>query len=173
MQTLALVENLQREDLNAIEKARALKAMMTSQGLTQDEVASRVGKDRATIANLLRLLDLPEEVRSMVEDGRLSGSQARAVLLAVGDASRIRLAKTAAERQLSVRDVERLARLVSAKPGKARRATDPFVADLEDRLRRALSAKVTIEARRKGGTIRIEYADSAQLDAILEKVGAE
>jgi ParB family transcriptional regulator, chromosome partitioning protein len=174
MQTLALVENVQREDLNAIEKARALKAMMATQGLTQDEVAARVGKDRATIANLLRLLELPEEVRAMVEDGRLSGSQARAVLLAGGDANRTRLARMAAERGLSVRDVERLARLVSAKPsGKKATPVNPFVADIEDRLRRALSAKVTIDARRRGGTIHVEYADAAQLDGLLEKMGAQ
>jgi ParB family chromosome partitioning protein len=174
MQTLALVENVQREDLNAIEKARALKAMMAMQGLTQDAVAARVGKDRATVANLLRLLELPEEVRGLVEEGKLAGSQARAVLLATGDANRVRLARLAAERGMSVRDVERLARLVSAKPsgGKARRGSDPFVADLEDRLRRALSTRVTIEAKRKGGVIHVEYADAEQLDAILEKMGA-
>jgi ParB family chromosome partitioning protein len=110
----------------------------------------------------------------MVEEGRLSGSQARAVLLATGEGNRVRLARMAAERQMSVRDVERMARLFSAKPpAKGRKAADPFLADLEDRLRRALSAKVTIEARRKGGTIHVEYADSAQLDALLERMGAQ
>jgi ParB family chromosome partitioning protein len=173
MQTLALVENLQREDLNALEKARALRAMMTEQRLTQEEVSSRIGKDRATVANFLRLLDLPEEVKTLVEQGRLSGSQARAVLLAVGETQRTRLARLAADRDLSVRDVERLARLASPKGStRARPASNPFVADLEDRLRKALSAKVTIEARRKGGTIHVEYHDAEQLDALLEKMGA-
>jgi ParB family chromosome partitioning protein len=173
MQTLALVENLQREDLNALEKARALRAMMSAQGLTQEEVSARIGKDRATVANLLRLLDLPDEVKALVEAGRLSGSQARAVLLAAGEANRTRLARLAAERDLSVRDVERLARLSSPKTGSRPRATaNPFVADLEDRLRKALSAKVTIEVRRKGGTIHVEYHDAEQLDALLEKMGA-
>lgn len=174
MQTLALVENLQREDLNAIEKARALRAMMGALALTQEAVAAKVGKDRATIANFLRLLELPDEVRGWIEEGRLSAGQARAVLQVSGDSRRAQLAKLAMERDLSVRDVERLARLGSSGTKRARReeGKDPFVADLEDRLRRALAAKVRVTPKRRGGVIEIEYSDAAALDAILQRVGA-
>jgi ParB family chromosome partitioning protein len=174
MQTLALVENLQREDLNPIEKARALKAMMNSMGLTQEAVAGRVGKDRVTIANLVRILDLPEEVRGWIEEGKLSAGQARAILQVPGEAKRVQLARLAVERELSVRDIERLARLTPGAAGKrsGRATVDPFLADLEDRIRRALSAKVHVKSKRKGGVIEIEYADASELDALLHKMGA-
>src|SRR5205085_4433126 len=98
-----------------------------------------VGKDRATIANLLRLLDLPDEVRSLVAEGRLSGGHAKAVLQASGDAKRLALARMIVDRDLSVRDAERYARLV-ARTGvrPSARGKDPFLADLEERLRRSL-----------------------------------
>jgi ParB family chromosome partitioning protein len=171
MQTLALVENLQREDLNPIEKAKGIRAMMTAQGLTQEVVAAKVGKDRATLANLLRLLELPEEVRGWVEDGRLTAGHARAVLQAQGDARRRQLAQWAVERGLSVRDVERLARLTALPGGKGgRKARDPFLADIEGRLRRALSAKVAVRGKARGGVIEIAYADATELDALLERM---
>jgi ParB family chromosome partitioning protein len=173
MQTLALVENVQREDLNPLEKARAVKAMMATLNLTQEAVAEKVGKDRATVANLVRILELPEEARTLVEEGRLSAGQARAILQVQGETRRLQLARLVAERDLSVREIERIARLT---PGAAKRAPrsagDPFVADLEDRIRRALSARVRVKSKRKGGVIEIEYADAAELDALLERLGA-
>ncbi len=172
MQTLALVENLQREDLNALDKAKALKAMMATQGLTHEEVAARVGKDRTTITNFVRLLDLPDEVKQWLEEGKLSSGQARAVLQAPTEAKRVQLARLAVERDLSVREVERISRLTGG-PSKARpKPSDPFVADIEDRLRKALSAKVSLKTKGKGGTISIQYHDATQLDALLERMGA-
>jgi ParB family chromosome partitioning protein len=168
MQTLALVENLQREDLNAIEQARALRAMMSNFGLTQEHVAERVGKARTTIANVVRLLELPGEIQRMVEEGLLSGAHARALLAVKGDERRAILAKACAQEGLSVREVERRA---AAGPtiGKRRRgSTDPFVADLEDRIRKALSAPVKIRSGRKGGAIEIRYHDATDLDRLLE-----
>src|SRR5262245_52536827 len=102
MQTLALVANLQGADLNPLGKARALRAMMGAQALTQEGVASRVGKDRVTIANLLRLLDLPEDVRLLVEEGKLSGGQAKAILQATTDERRSKIAALAVEKDWSV-----------------------------------------------------------------------
>jgi ParB family chromosome partitioning protein len=171
MQTLALVENLQRQDLNAIEKAKALKAMMAAQGLTQEKVADRVGKDRATIANLLRLLELPDEVRGLVAEGRLSAGHAKAVLQVVGDARRAQLARLILDRDLSVRDAERYARL-QPKPGKrgGGASRDPFLADIEERLRRALGVRARIRARGKGGVVELPYADSAALDGLLDRL---
>lgn len=171
MQTLALVENLQREDLNPIEKAKGIRAMMAAQNLTQEAVAARVGKDRATLANLLRLLELPEDVREWVEQGRLSAGQAKAVLQAQGEAKRRQLAQWAVDRGLSVRDVERLARLTSLSGARgARKGRDPFLADIEARLRQALSAKVAVRGRGRGGVIEIGYADATELDALLERM---
>ena len=173
MQTLALVENLQREDLNPLEKAKAMRAMMNTQGLTQEAVAARVGKDRVTIANLLRLLELPEEVRVLVQEGKLSAGQARAILQVQGDARRGQLARLAVDRDLSVREVERYARLTPAATRKKGTAPDPFLADIEGRIRRSLSAKVHVRAKGRGGVIEISYGDSNELDAILDRMKVE
>lgn len=174
MQTLALVENLQREDLGPLEKARALRAMMSAQGLSAEEVSVRIAKDRATVSNFLRLLELPADVQALVDGGKLSAGQARAILQVSGDTRRSELARLVVERDLSVREVERYARLT---PGARRKAAsggaprDPFLSDIEDRIRRALATKVVVTKRGKGGTIEIPYADAAQLDAILEAMG--
>jgi len=173
MQTLALVENLQRADLNPLEKARALKAMMSTQGLTQEGVAAKVGKDRTTVANLLRLLELPEEVRVLVEEGTLTAGQAKAVLQVPGEARRVQAARLAVEKGWTSREIERFAQLSPGAKRKAARAVDPYLRDIENRLRRALSAAVRLRARGGGGVIEIEYADAAQLDALLERMGAE
>jgi ParB family chromosome partitioning protein len=168
MQTLALVENIQREDLNAMEQARALRAMMANFGLTQEHVAERVGKARTTIANVLRLLDLPVEVQRLVEEGKLAGAHARALLALKGDERRITLARACVQEGLSVREVERRAASAATPPGTRKAVTDPFVADLEDRIRKAIAAPVKIRAGRKGGTIEIRYADAGDLDRLLE-----
>ncbi len=172
LQTLALVENLQREDLNAIEKARALQAMMRNFDWTQEDVARRVGKARTTIANLLRLLELPDEILGMVEDGTLSGAHARAVLQAKGTERRLVLARLAAAQGLSVREVERRARSGPTVGKRKARAEDPYVRDLERRLRESLSTDVRLKTRGQGGTIEVRYDDPAQLDRLLDLMGA-
>jgi ParB family chromosome partitioning protein len=172
MQTLALVENLQREDLNAMEKARALHAMMRNFVLTQEDVATRVGKARTTIANLLRLLDLPEEIQAWVEEGKLSGAHARAVLQAKGDGRRVELARQAVLQGWSVRELERRARSGPTVGRRRTRAEDPYVRDLEERLRRALSTDVRLRPRGKGGRIEIPYHDADELDRLLELLKA-
>ncbi len=172
MQTLALVENVQREDLNAMEKARALRAMMSNFGLTQEQVAGRVGKARATVANILRLLELSPEIQRWVEEGRLSGAHARALLLVKGPERRLMLAKLAVELGLSVREIERRA----ASDGKGGgteggRRGDPFLADLAKRLERRLATNVRLQARGKGGVIEIRYTDAADLDRVMGLLG--
>ena len=172
MQTLALVENLQREDLNAMEKARALRAMMRNFDLRQEDVATRVGKALKAIANVLRLLDLPEEIQVLVEEGHLSGAHARALLQAKGAERRMKLARLAVERGWSVREVERRARSGPTTGRRRQRAEDPYVRDLEDRLRRALTTDVRLHARGKGGRIEIRYHDANELDRLLELLQA-
>ena len=171
MQTLALVENLQRVDLNAIEKAKALKAMMRNFGLTQEEVATKVGKARTSISNVVRLLDLPVVIQDLVSDGHLSGSQARAVLLAHGVERRIALAKRAVKQGLTVRQIERMAKAERAGAAEPK-AVDPYVADLEGRLREALGTRVQLKAKGKGGSIVIGYHDANELDRLLDTLGA-
>ena len=174
MQTLALVENVQREDLNALEKARALRAMMSNFGLTQDQLAGRVGKARTTIANILRLLELSPEIQRWVEEGRLSGAHARALLLAKGPEKRLTLARLAVELGLSVREVERRAASEGG-PSSAARGPgtgDPFLADLVKRLERALSTNVRIRPKGKGGKIEVRYHDATELDRLLELMRA-
>lgn len=169
MQTLALVENVQREDLNAMEKARALRAMMSNFGLTQDQVAARVGKARTTIANVVRLLELSPEIQRWVEEGRLSGAHARALLLVKGPERRLTLAKLAVELGLSVREIERRAASEGgAASGRAGGKGDPFLADLVKRLERALSTNVRLLPKGKGGRLEIRYHDAADLDRLLE-----
>jgi ParB family transcriptional regulator, chromosome partitioning protein len=174
----ALVENLQRSDLNPIEEAAAYQRLVEEMGLTQDQVAERVGKDRSTIANAIRLLRLPPPVREMVEDRRLSMGHARALLglEAAGDIESV--ARQVAGKALSVRATEELVRR-QARPEKAKGdrpppppGKSPAVRDLEERLTRSLSGPVAIEedAPGKGGTITIRYIDLDHLDRLLEKL---
>ncbi len=176
MQTLALVENLQREDLNAIEKARALRALMRNLSLTQDDVAARVGKSRATIANLMRLLELPAAVQTLVEAGSLSGAHARALLRARGDDRRIRLANEAVEAGWSVREIERRtgSEVSTAGPSRAKPAPteNPYLTDVTTRIRQALATKVRLLPKGQGGTIEIAYHDARDLDRLLDLFGA-
>lgn len=171
---LALVENLQREDLNPVDEAHGFEALMEVGGLTQAEVGERVGKDRSTVANALRLLALPPDILEMLSDARLSAGHGRA-LLAVSNADTQRgLALKAAKRGLSVREVEALAR--SAKRRKratrARRTDDPVVREWEERLQRILGTQVRIDRMGKEGTIRIEYYSEEDLERILVTLAA-
>jgi len=173
MQTLALVENLQRVDLNAMEKARALKAMMRNFELTQDQVATRVGKARTTIANMVRLLDLPDGVQRMVAEGRLSGAQGRALLQAEGAERRIRLAELAHKRGWSVREIEKRARQGPTIGKRRVPEPDPYVRDLEERMTRSLSTRVQLKMKGKGqsGAIQIAFANADELDRLLDLLG--
>jgi len=174
----ALVENLQRSDLNPIEEAAAYHRLIDELGLTQDQVAERVGKDRSTIANAVRLLRLPPPVREMVEDRRLSMGHARSLLglETVDDIEQV--ARAVVARGLSVRATEELVRK-KARPEKAARererpapAKSPAVRDLEERLTRSLGGPVTLveDAPGKGGTVTIKYLDLDHLDRLLEKL---
>ena len=137
---LALVENLQREDLNPIDEARGYETLMEVTGITQAEVAERVGKDRSTVANAVRLLDLPLEVQEMLSGGRLTAGHGRALLSLSSGTEQLALATKAVDRGLSVREVEAAAR-GKAKRKKARRPrreSDPVVREWEERLQRIL-----------------------------------
>jgi len=169
---LALIENVQREDLNPVELAEALDRLVKEHGYTQEALAERLGKDRTTITNSLRLLKLPARVRAKVVSGELSEGHARALLGA--EASAIEdLAEKVIRGRLNVRATEALVRGAGAKGGKGKKgapAKSTAVRDLEARLTRALGTKVEVRDRGNAGEIAIPYADLDQLDRILDKL---
>lgn len=172
---IALIENIQRTDLSPVEEAKAYRSLMDNFSLTQEEVSNRVGKSREAIANLLRLLNLPESVLYMLQDGLLSPGHAK-VLLALKDEAEIEtFALRIIEENLSVREVERLIReRLNPKPIKERPKKagddDIFVQDLQDTIEQNLQTKVRIKMRGKSkGSITIDFYDLDQLDALLKK----
>ena len=170
---LALVENLQREDLDAIEKAESFKAYLDSTGRTQAAAAARLGLDRSTIANMIRLLDLPPQVQVMVRSGFIAMGHARAIL-AIDDAGKqVHIAERVAREGLSVRQVERLAAPGTGRKRKPRQSSkSPEVRDLETRLRETLGTKVSVEVGEKPdrGRIVIEFYNQDDLDRILDRL---
>jgi ParB family chromosome partitioning protein len=173
MLELALVENLQREDLDPIEKATSFKSYLASSGKTQEEASKRLGLDRSTISNILRLLELPDEVQTMVRKGLIMMGHARAILAIEGSKRQMEVAARVVREGLSVRQVEHLATRPKA-GGRKRKAPikGAEVRDLEARLRDALGTKVTVEEGGKPGTgkIVIEFYSHEDLERILTRI---
>lgn len=173
---LALVENLQRRDLTPLEEARAFEHLRTSLGLSQQEIADRVGMDRSTVANSLRLLKLPTEVQELVERGDLSAGHGRALLAFASEKERCEWANRVVATGLSVRELERAAseaRNVETagkqKPaGDRRQARDPNLLAAEEKLALRLGAPVEIRPRRRGGTILIACNDQTELMRVFD-----
>ena len=173
---LALVENVQRRDLTALEEAEAYRHLKDDFSLTQEDVAERVGKDRATVANALRLLKLPAAVRAALEDGSLTAGHARALLALPSAADQEPLAKEVVRRGLSVRAIE--ARVASrSQKGSAKkkktRAVDADTRDAELRLARALGTRVEIRRKKRGGEVRIAFYSEEELIGSLRAAAAE
>ncbi len=164
---IALIENIQREDLNPIEAAEAFNRLITEFNLTQENLSDRVGKDRATVANYLRLLKLPDEVRSFLYNGSLTMGHAKAVLSIEGKASQIDAARRIIKKGLSVREAELLSKKMSGSP-KARPSKDPQISSLEEKLIRHLGMKVRIINKGKKGKIEIEYYSFEELERLLD-----
>lgn len=172
---LALVENVQRRDLTALEEAEAYRHLREDFGLTQEDVAERVGKDRATVANALRLLKLPASVRDALDSGALTAGHARALLALSSAADQELLAKEIVRRGLSVRAVEARVAALARGGGAGRnktRAVDPDTRDAELRLTRALGTKVEIRRMKRGGDLRITFYSEEQLIGLFEKLSA-
>ena len=181
MLELALVENVQRADLNPLEEAEAYRRLMEDFGLTQEQVAHKVGKDRTTVSNMLRLLKLPEALKQAVLDGQLSEGHARALLQLNDEARERAFLKTVVAKNLSVRQTEELVRrtLNLKNPANVKSLSNPNGLDdhsgldartIEDDLRRALGTKVELIRSSKGGRIVIEFYSDEELDAIYRKV---
>ncbi len=168
---IALIENIQREDLNAMEEAQALDRLMNEFALTHQEVAEAVGKSRTTVTNLLRLNNLNDDVKLLVEHGDIEMGHARALLALEGEAQSD-AAQVVSGKGLTVRDTEKLVKklLEPAKP-KAEKKVDPDVQNLMTRLSENLGAPVSIDHNAKGkGKLTISFNDLAQLDGILSKI---
>ena len=169
----SLVENIQRENLNPLEEAKGYARLLDEFGYTQEDIASAVGKDRATIANLLRLLALPAEAQHALRDGAISLGHAKVILGLEDRTTQIELCRRVAREDLSVRQTEALAG--TWVPGKRRRAkragADPQLKGLEDELRRTLGTKVSLLSRKKGGRIVIEYFSPEDLSRLLQLLG--
>lgn len=169
MMEIALIENLQREDLNPIEEATAYRTLMESFNLTQEDVSRKVGKSRSFIANAVRLLNLAPEVQKMVSAGDLSAAHGRALLAFSDRSTQVNMARRAVERRLTVQDVEKLAKkLGSSRPGKKpAKGRDAEMFSVEERLRTILGTPVTIKPRARKGFIVIEYFGAEDLNRIL------
>ena len=167
---ISIVENVQREDLNAMEEAQAYRALMQRFGHTQDQAAKSVGKSRSHVANTIRLLQLPESVQQHVIHGRLSAGHARALLSAENPE---RVAELVVEQQLSVRDAEAMVRAKAVGPKKAsgpRKSKDADTASLEVDLEDALGMSVDVADRGGAGEVRIRYASLEQLDELCRRL---
>ncbi len=166
---LALVENLQREDLNPMEEARAYHRLTTEFGLTQEALAQKVGKDRSSVANSLRLINLPNEIKELVESLKISMGHAKVLLGLSRLELQLKVAKQIVEGQLSVRQAEQLV-VSGLRPTHSKQGTKRLVAypDLEEQLRKRLGTKVLIHKGRKGGRIEIHYYEPADLNRLID-----
>lgn len=173
---LALVENIHRTDLNPIERAKAYQNYLSTFCLTQAEAAEKLGEDRSVIANYLRILDLPDEIKQMLTNGQLSMGHARAILALPTDELRRKLANRALAGRLSVREVERLVRKYLTDTSHVKtlaRSKPAHIVDLESKLSRQLGTRVSIETRKNGqrGRIIIEFYSLDEFDSIAERLG--
>ena len=173
---LALVENIQRENLNAVDEALAYRRLADEFGLTQEQIAAAVGKDRTSVANFMRLLKLPEEVRADVVSGALSMGHARALLSLADAPAQRQVARDVISRGLSVRDTEMLIKKLASRSEPGSRPAEPK-ADVhtraaEDRLRFALGTRVRIVRRGPGGVIQIDFGSENELNRIYEALTA-
>ncbi|MEO8033854.1 MAG: ParB/RepB/Spo0J family partition protein [Acidobacteriota bacterium] len=168
---VALIENIQREDLNPIEEALAYHQLHEDFGLTQEEIAKRVGKERSTVANFLRLMKLPDPVKKLLASGQLSMGHARALLAVDSARKQEQLAERVVKRNLNVRQTEMLA--AESSPNKAvekKEEKDVFTRDAEEKLQRSLRTKVEIDRKRRGGIIHIRFASEDDLIRIFDEL---
>ena len=173
---VALIENVQRKDLNPIEEAMAYKALIERFGLKQEEVAKQAGKSRSTVANMLRLLELPDEVLSLVQDEKLSMGHARAILGLIDEEKMLPLAEMTVEKELSVRDVEALVRKYNTVPEEIPETPEDsaamqrriYMKDLEDKARTRLGRKVKIHETGRKKTVELTFEDDEDLENLLK-----
>jgi len=168
---MTIVENLQREDLNALEEASGIADLIETHSFTQEQVAQRLGKSRPSVTNSLRILSLSEPIKALIADGSVSAGHAKALLGAPEDA-RLPLARRVASHGLSVRALEKIVARLQEPAARGRssaaRSISPDDRDFEDRLRRKLGTRVALRRARRGGTIEVRYADETDLMRIAD-----
>lgn len=175
---MSIIENIQREDLNALEEARAYDALMERYGLTQEEIAEKLGKSRSAIANTLRLLDLPEDVAELVKKGTISAGHARALLGLKDRSLMLSLAEEIAAKGYSVREAEAMVKVANrpraplTPPAEIPVRVD-YLAELERKVRSELGRQVKIRDSRGKKTVQIEYQDNEDLEILLKKLCGE
>ena len=171
---ISIIENVQREDLNPVEEAFAYKALIDKFGMTQEEVAAKVGKNRSTVANLLRLLDLPDEILELLKNGELTAGHARALLALSDEEKMLPLAQKIIDKGLSVRDVEKTIRLLNYEP-EAEVDTEStqkkvYMKDLEHKAVSVLGRRVRILKSAKKKVVELAYSDDADLEELLKRI---
>lgn len=164
----ALIENIQRQDLNPLEEAHAYRRLGDEFGLTQEQIAESVGKDRSSVANYVRLLRLPQEVQENIAGGALSMGHARAILALPDSGAQLRLARDVVARQLSVRETESLASKTEPTPPAEATPKDVHTRAAEEKLKFALGVRVRIVRKRKGGRIEIDFGSEDELQRLYE-----
>jgi ParB family chromosome partitioning protein len=171
---VALIENIQREDLNPIEEASAYRRLADEYHLTQEQIADAVGKERSSVANFLRLLKLPQEVRANLGSGTLSMGHARALLGLPDEAAQLRVGRDVIAKTLSVRETEALVkRAAQPAPSKPPEDKDVHTRAAEERLRFVLGTRVRIARKRKGGAIEIDFTSEDELNRLYELLTAK
>ena len=165
---VAIIENMQREDLNPMEEARAIAEMIGSFGLTQEEVSRSVGKSRPYITNAIRLLKLPEEIQDLVTEGKLTTGHARALITIESQARQIELAQYAAKEEISVREMEKLAQTRAGKKKPLKRKKSSDIAAVEDELKSILGTKVQLKMNGTKGKLEIQCFNREELERIVE-----
>ena len=177
MMELSIIENIHREDLNPIDIANSYRRLIEECRLTQEQVAQRVGKDRATVANFLRLLKLPRLIQESAQNGKLSTGHARALLSISKTEDQLDLWKRVLKSSMSVRQVEQAVKKLNEKPNKVVikdiTSLSAYVEDAEDKLRKRLTTKVKVKPKSKGGAIEIEYYDDDDLDRLVNTILGE
>lgn len=175
---IALIENLQRENLNPLEEATAYRRLMDEFQLTQEQVSQRVGKSRPQITNMIRLLTLPNEIKVKLSSGEISAGHARALLTLESRHKQLEVCELIIKKQLSVRQVEELVKNIldggqDKEKNKKEKTRNPEIMELEDQLRSCLGTKVQIKTSRRGGKIEIDYYDDNDLNRLLELLLSE
>lgn len=169
---IALIENLQREDLNPLEEAAAYKKLIEEFGMTQEELSKRVGKSRSQIANTVRLLNLDDEIKELISEGKMTAGHARALLAIEDKKERLRLARKISEDNMSVRQIEETVKIKTQEKRKSKKNEDvnPAFVEISERLQRSLGTKVKIKGSEKRGKIEIEFYSEDELERILETI---
>lgn len=166
---LALIENLQRENLNPVEEALGYKELMESYDLTQDDVAKSVNKSRSAVANMLRLLNLPDEIIKMLKESKLNAGHARAIVAVEDEKRQLEIARLAVKKELSVREVEKLCREQKDNEQKKKPLRDSFYDEVELSLKDELKRKVKVSANKKGqGTVQITFYSKEDLQELMK-----